>query len=42
MAGRAAARRAGEQWGAAVLRGAALPVPMPAVRRTWFARVLGR
>lgn len=42
MAGRAAARRAGEEWGAAVLRGESLPVPMPAVRRSWFARVLGR
>jgi len=42
LAGRAAARRAGEEWGAAVLRGAALPVPMPAVRRSWFGRILGR
>ncbi|MFO0799331.1 MAG: CpsB/CapC family capsule biosynthesis tyrosine phosphatase [Gemmataceae bacterium] len=41
LAGRAAARRAGEEWGAAVLRGEPLPVPMPAPRRSWFARVLG-
>lgn len=42
LGGRAAARRAGEEWGTAVLRGDPLPVPMPAVRRSWFARVLGR
>jgi protein-tyrosine phosphatase len=42
LAGRAAARRAGEEWGRAVLRGDPLPVPMPAPRRSWFARVLGR
>lgn len=42
LAGRAAARRAGEVWGAAMLRGESLPVPMPAVTRTWFTRVLGR
>jgi protein-tyrosine phosphatase len=40
-AGRAAARRAGEEWGAAVLRGEALPVPLPTPRRTWFTRLVG-
>lgn len=41
LAGRAAARRAGEEWGRAVLTGASLPVPMPSVRRSWFTRLLG-
>ncbi len=42
LAGRTAARRAGEEWGTAVLRGEPLPVPMPVARRTWFTRLLGR
>jgi protein-tyrosine phosphatase len=42
LAGRTAARRAGEEWGTAVLRGDPVPLPLPATRRTWFARVLGR
>ena len=43
LAGRAAARRIGEEWGAALLRGDPLTVPPPArPTRSWFGRVFGR
>lgn len=40
-AGRSAARRAGEAWGTAVLRGDPLPLPLPTPRRSWFTRLVG-
>jgi protein-tyrosine phosphatase len=42
LAGRAAARRIGEGWGAAVLRGEPVEVPPPhPPTRKWFTRLLG-